>query len=86
MVGRAVMSNPWFFSGRENIPQEERLGVLKRHLELFRATWECIKPFNTQKKHVKIYIGGFEGAKEMRMEIMECRSVDDALSIVEDYL
>ncbi len=86
MVGRAVMSNPWFFSGRENIPQDERLGVLKRHLELFEATWEGIKPFNTQKKHVKMYIGGFEGAKEMRMEIMECRSVDDALSIVEDYL
>jgi hypothetical protein len=33
-----------------------------------------------------MYIGGFEGAKEMRMEIMEFSSVDDALSTVEDYL
>jgi len=86
MVGRAVMGNPWFFSDRENIPQKERLGVLKKHLELFKSTWEGIKPFNTQKKFIKMYISGFEGAKEMRMDIMKCNSVDDALSIVEDYL
>jgi tRNA-dihydrouridine synthase len=86
MVGRAVMNNPWFFIGRENIPPKERLGVLKRHLELFKGTWEGIKPFNTQKKYIKMYISGFEGAKDMRMEIMECNDVDEALAIVESYL
>lgn len=81
MIGRAVMSNPWLFPGRENIPQNERLGVLKRHLELFKATWEGIKPFNTQKKYIKMYVGGFEGAKDIRMKIMKCNNVHEALDI-----
>ena len=83
MFGRAVMSNPWLFSRRSNISKEERLGVLKSHLELFKATWEGIKPFNTQKKYIKMYISSFEGANELRMKFMMCESIDEALTIVE---
>lgn len=86
MVGRAVMNNPWVFTERENIPQDERLSVLKRHLELFKATWEGIKPFNTQKKYIKMYISGFKGAKELRGKIMKSRNADQAIAIVESLL
>jgi tRNA-dihydrouridine synthase len=82
MLGRAVMNNPWVFSRRESIPKEERLEVLKKHLELFKSTWEGVKPFNTQKKHIKMYISNFEGANELRIELMKCNGIDDALGIV----
>jgi nifR3 family TIM-barrel protein len=86
MVGRAVMQNPWLFGRRESIAKEERLEVLKKHLELFKDTWEGVKPFNSQKKHIKMYISNFEGANELRMELMKCNDVDEALAIVESSL
>jgi tRNA-dihydrouridine synthase len=82
MFGRAVVSNPWLFNRRSVIPKEERMEVLEKHLELFKSTWEGIKPFNTQKKYIKMYLSDFEGAQELRMKFMKCDTVDEALSIL----
>lgn len=82
MIGRAVIQNPWLFSRRSAISQKERLAVLKRHLELFKSTWEGVKPFKSQKKYIKMYLSGFEGANELRIRIMECESVDEALELL----
>jgi tRNA-dihydrouridine synthase len=86
MIGRAVMGNPWLFSRRDNIPKKERLEVLKKHLELFKSTWGRIKPFNSQKKHIKMYIRNFEGANELRMELMMCENIDEALDLIKSFL
>lgn len=86
MIGRAVMSNPWVFGRRDGIPKEERLDVLKEHLGLFKDTWDGVKSFNSQKKHIKMYISNFEGANELRMELMMCDDVDEALAIVEEII
>lgn len=40
MVGRGIVNNPWLFSRRGDIDEKERLEVLKKHLELFKGTWE----------------------------------------------
>jgi nifR3 family TIM-barrel protein len=86
MIGRAVMQNPWIFANRGRIPKDERLNVLKKHLELFKDTWEGVKPFNTQKKYIKMYIGNFEGANELRMKLMQCNDSDEALEIVREII
>jgi nifR3 family TIM-barrel protein len=86
MIGRAVTNNPWVFANRGEIPKDERLAVLKKHLELFKDTWDGVKPFNSQKKHIKMYINNFEGANELRMQLMKCNEVDEALAIVEEVI
>jgi nifR3 family TIM-barrel protein len=82
MIGRAVMQNPWVFARREEIGKEERLETLEKHLELFKDTWEGHKPFNAQKKYIKMYISDFEGAQELRMKFMKCKNVEDALILL----
>jgi tRNA-dihydrouridine synthase len=39
MVGRGIMSNPWLFSGREDISTQERLDTLVKQCELFEKVW-----------------------------------------------
>jgi tRNA-dihydrouridine synthase len=82
MLARAVVQNPWVFSRRGEIGKEERLVVLEKHLELFKSTWEGIKPFNTQKKYIKMYLSGFQGAQELRMKFMKCENIDEALELL----
>jgi tRNA-dihydrouridine synthase len=82
MFGRAVVSNPWLFDRRSVIPKEERLEVLESHLGLFKGVWEGIKPFNTQKKYIKMYLNGFEGAQDLRMKFMKCEEIDEAIGLI----
>jgi tRNA-dihydrouridine synthase len=39
MVGRGILNNPWLFSGREDIPEEERFNILLEHAKLFNEVW-----------------------------------------------
>ncbi|MCD4756213.1 tRNA-dihydrouridine synthase [bacterium] len=82
MIGRGVVKNPWLFSRRTDISEKERLEVLKKHLGLFKDTWEGVKSYDSQKKYVKMYISGFEGASELRQSLMECKEVEIALEIL----
>jgi nifR3 family TIM-barrel protein len=82
MIARGILSNPWLFSRREDISKEERLRVLRRHLELFDMIWGDSKNFNSQKKFVKMYVSNFDGANDLRMRLMECESVKDCLEIL----
>jgi tRNA-dihydrouridine synthase B len=50
---------------------EEKLQMAIRHTELFEQHLGTIKNFAIMKKHFKAYINGFDGAKELRMELME---------------
>ena len=38
------------------------------------------------KKHFKAYVSGWDGAKELRMKLMECENADDVEKIISDYL
>lgn len=82
MLGRAVMQNPWVFARRDEISKEKRLNTLEMHLELFKHTWGDEKPFNAQKKYIKMYVSNFEGAQELRMKFMECEDVATALNFL----
>ena len=90
MIGRGVFGNPWFFTGRENtdISIEERLNALIEHTQLFEK--ELSKPkyksFAVMKKHFKAYVNDFNGAKELRIKLMETENAGEVRKIVNDFL
>ncbi len=74
MLGRAIYGNPWLFDESKSlttIPIPERLRVMIEHTYLFEEILGGKKPFNLMKKHYKAYANGFDGAKELRTELME---------------
>lgn len=86
MVGRGIMNNPWLFSERKEISKEEKIQTLLDHLILFKETWGDMKPFHAQRKYVKMYISEFEGAGELRRELMTYDSVDETCAFLSDIL
>lgn len=64
----------------------DRLSTLVAHAQLFQRLLGDIKSFAIIKKHVKAYIHGFDGAKELRMKIMdEAKNADDLENIVSEF-
>lgn len=86
MVGRAILNNPWLFSGRDDIPVQERISTLLKHLELFEKIWGDTKPFNSQKKYIKAYINNFDGANEVRKALMECSGYEEVQRVVSELI
>ncbi len=72
MLGRAIFGNPWLFSESGNAPNEhEKLRVLVEHANLFETYFKDIKSFAVMKKHFKAYVNGFDGARDLRIVLME---------------
>ncbi len=85
MIGRAIFSNPWFFDPSVNPADktpDERIALMLRHIELFAELWGENKNFDVMKKFFKVYIHGWEGAKELRMELMNARNKEDVAKII----
>jgi nifR3 family TIM-barrel protein len=87
MLGRAVFGNPWIFAERaEELSPRERVHALARHLELFDELLGGTTHYAIMKKHFKAYISGWDGAKELRTQLMETESVDAALTILQSAI
>jgi len=87
MVGRGIFGQPWFFNrDRSEIPLKKRLAIMLEHTELFEKEMTGIKNFNVMKKHYKAYVSGFDGAKELRVKLMEAKDAGEVRKIVEEYL
>ena len=85
MVGRGVFSNPWFFNPSTDPATktpEEKIMLLKKHVELFTELWGNNKHFDVMKKFFKVYISGWEGAKELRMELMGTRNKEEVAKLL----
>ena len=98
MIGRAVFGNPWFFNKQANydtISPEEKLKALSEHIEFFDQILGKTKNFAVMKKHFKAYVSGWpvraggdgaNGAKDLRLKLMDTDSASEALSVIKDYL
>ena len=83
MLGRAIFGNPWLFS--EHVPSvRERLEAMVEHTQLFEELLPH-KNFAVMKKHYKAYVNGFDGAKELRTELMETSSADEVAGIINRF-
>lgn len=65
---------------------KEKLEVMISHTKLFEEKLGEHKNFAIMKKHYKAYVNGFEGAKELRMKLMETNNAKQVEDIVNDFL
>lgn len=86
MIGRAAITSPWIFSGKEVLTQNEKIELFKKHILLFKDTWGDSKDFSVLKKFVKSYISGFPEAQNIREEMMKTKSVDELLRIIDGII
>jgi len=80
MIGRGIFGNPWFFSGKTP-SREDRLSVLVEHAKLYEKLLPQ-RPFAIMKKHIKAYVSGWDGAKELRIKLMECENADEIKTVI----
>ena len=66
----------------------EKLEALVEHTQIFDK--ELSKPkhknFDVMKKHFKAYVNGFDGAKELRIKLMETKNAKEVEKIVNKFL
>lgn len=94
MIGRGIFGIPWFFAeemrNERGINAEktldERLKILIEHTKLFEEKLGDIKNFAIMKKHYKAYIHGFDGAKELRVELMGCENASEVEEKISQFL
>ena len=89
MIGRGMFGTPWFFDEdayEKGKTTEERLKILIEHTKLYEKKLGDIKSFAIMKKHYKAYVNGFDAAKELRMELMECENSAEIEAKVSNFL
>lgn len=63
----------------------ELFNLLNYHLDLFdRYQPQTGRPFETLKRFFKIYVKGFDGAKELRDQLMHATSTDEARNFIKN--
>jgi tRNA-dihydrouridine synthase len=89
MIGRAIFSNPYIFAEHSSWPSvktEQRIALYAAHVRRFAATWQSNeRPVPTLNKFCKVYISGFDGAKEFRERLMSALSTDELLTLLHDF-
>ena len=75
-MSRTVLDN------EAGVSLKEKLRVMLEHTKLFEKMLGKYKNFAIMKKHFKAYINGFDGAKEIRMKLMEAKNAKQVKDIV----
>ncbi len=70
----------------EAVSLEERLLVMLEHTKLFEKMLGAHKNFAIMKKHFKAYANGFDGAKELRVKLMDTVNASQVEDIVQEFL
>lgn len=89
MIGRGVFENPFVFVGGA-LDREKQLYLLQQHLLFWEAYWRnpvgeqkpYKKDYSIMKKFFKMYVKGWEGAAELRAQLMETTEVSEALQVL----
>lgn len=83
MIGRGVFEDPFVFAKQTPWPtfsKRQRLDLYKKHVELFAKTWQNReRAVRTLNRFCKIYVQGFDGAKELREKLMAANSTEELL-------
>jgi tRNA-dihydrouridine synthase len=86
MIGRGIFQNPFAFEPevREH-SQAERLALLHYQLDLFDTYNTELEPrkYDPLKRFFKIFVRDFEGAAELREQLMHSKTTDEARKLLE---
>lgn len=85
MIGRGVFHNPFAFEKQPTEhTREDLLGLLRYQLDLYDQFGpETKRPYDTLKRFYKIYVHGFDGAAEIRDQLMHTKTTDDVRRILD---
>jgi len=87
MIGRGIFHDPYAFA--KNSPWEaktkaERLALYHRQVALFAETWQDReRNIKTLNRFCKVYINGFDGAKELREQLMAAEDTAALLALLD---
>lgn len=88
MIGKGIFGNPWLFNrnvNKEDLSTEKILKTMIEHTKLFEEILPE-KNFAIMKKHYKAYVSGFDGAKELRVQLMETTSADEVEKLTKNFM
>ena len=63
-----------------------QLNILIEHVRLYEKNLGSVKSFAVMKKHFKAYVNGFDGAKELRVKLMQTQNVKDVEKVIHSFL
>jgi len=88
MIGRGIFNNPYAFEHEpKEHSSEELLNLLRIHLDLFDKYSEIEKrKYIALHRFFKIYVKGFRGAGELRNNLMNTKSTDEARSLLDAFV
>lgn len=83
MIGRGIFHDPFVFAEKspwEDYSKAQKIKLYKKHVQLFSETWKKNERRSIGlNKFCKIYINGFDGAKEMRVGLMDAKNTEELL-------
>jgi len=88
MIGRGIFTNSQAFSKEDvtiELTEKQRVDLCKKHITLFANQWGNTKKYDLLKKYYKIYIQGFDGAKDLRINLMNTKTYEEALNTLFRY-
>jgi nifR3 family TIM-barrel protein len=92
MFGRGLLGNPWFFSSKSPTIVEKAKAIVE-HAEIFDnfhkedvSKKNYYKKFASIKKHFHAYIKGFEGAKDLREQLMAVKDTAETKKVIKEFL
>lgn len=90
MVGRGIFQDPYIFAASspwDAKTKYERIALYRTHVQLFAQTWQHReRNIKTLNRFCKVYINGFDGAKELREQLMAADSTDELLRLLAENL
>lgn len=87
MIGRGIFKNPFAFEKevKEHSPSEY-LDLLRLHLDLHdKYIEEVPRSITALHRFFKIYVKGFRGAGELRNQLMQTKSSDEARALLDQF-
>ncbi|WP_028983579.1 tRNA dihydrouridine synthase [Sporolactobacillus terrae] len=89
MIGRGIFTNPFAFEQEpKDHSSQELLDLLRLHLDLYDQYSEELelRPFTALHRFFKIYVRGFRGASELRNQLMNTKSTDEARALLGQFV
>lgn len=87
LIGRGAIGNPWIFAGRDigEVPYEERLDVVHRHLSHMVAYHGERLGLVRFRKHVVHYIRSLASAAKLRPRLVAAETPQELLQILDSW-
>ncbi|NNM53545.1 MAG: tRNA-dihydrouridine synthase [Spirochaetales bacterium] len=90
MIGRGVFSDIGIFRREGYRPydtwsREEKLNLLERHIRDHFEAWGQTKDYEKLKKFFKVYTSGWEGALDLRAQLMSTHRHEESLAVLASY-